>query len=63
MMKVIQGPAGKLAAELLPPREGWLHSHNFGGRGAFPHWESAEAVLSNTPVVVYVNGARDRAIA
>lgn len=60
VMKVIQAPDGELRAEMLPPREGWLHSHNFGGQGAFPHWVSSGTVLSNTPVVVYVNGTRNR---
>jgi hypothetical protein len=62
VVHVVQGPdPGRLDAELLEPRPGWLHSHNFGGRGAFPHWESAAPVPSNRPVVVYVNGTRARA--
>jgi hypothetical protein len=61
VLHVVEAPVrGRLDAELLEPRPGWLHSHSFGGRGAFPHWESAEPVPSNHPVVVYVNGTRDR---
>jgi hypothetical protein len=61
VLHVLQAPVrGRLDAELLEPRPGWLHSHSFGGRGAFPHWESAAPVPSNHPVVVYVNGTRDR---
>ncbi|MFH1068481.1 MAG: DUF2264 domain-containing protein [Candidatus Glassbacteria bacterium] len=59
-MKVIQAPPGSLRWELVKPRPGWLHSHNQGGRGAFPYWRSARAVPSNTPVVIYVDGTRGR---
>jgi len=60
MIKVLQAPPGKLEFELLAPRTGWQHSHNFGGRGAFPHWQSRSPVPSNTPVAIYVDGTRDR---
>lgn len=60
VMQVVRAPSSALDAELLEPRKGWLHSHNFGGRGAFPHWQSKEPVHANTPVVLYVNGARGR---
>ena len=60
IMKVLQAPEGALSAELLEPRPGWLHSHNFGGRGAFPHWRSSAPVPSNTPVALYVDGTRGR---
>jgi hypothetical protein len=61
ILHVLQAPGpGRLDAEVLEPRPGWLHSHSFGGRGAFPHWQSAEPVRSNHPVVVYVNGTRGR---
>ncbi len=63
MMRVIQAPAGKLAWRVLEPRKGWLHTHSHGGRGAFPWWQSEQAVPSNTPVVVFVEGARGRSIA
>ncbi len=59
-MKVIQAPEGKLEFELLEPRTGWKHSHNFGGRGAFPHWQSSQPVSSNTIVAIYVDGTRGR---
>ena len=60
MIKVLQAPPGELEFELLAPRTGWQHSHNFGGRGAFPHWQSRSPVPSNTPVAIYVDGTRDR---
>jgi len=61
-MQVIRSPeAGSvLAAEVVEPRPGWLYSHSFGGKGAFPHWQSSVPVPANTPVIVYVNGTRDR---
>jgi hypothetical protein len=60
LMKILEAPPGQLAAELLEPRRGWSHSHLFGGRGAFPHWQSSSPVPPHVPVVIYVDGARDR---
>ncbi len=60
ILKVLLAPPGKLEFELLEPRPGWLHSHNFGGKGSFPHWQSSSPVLSNTPVAFYVDGTRGR---
>ena len=60
LMQVVRAPASLLGAELLEPRAGWISSHSFGGRGAFPHWQSKQPVHANTPVVVYVNGTRGR---
>ncbi len=60
MMQVLDAPEGLLAADIIEPRLGWLHSHSFGGKGAFPHWRSKAPVPANTPVAVYVHGARVR---
>jgi hypothetical protein len=60
VIEVLRAPGSSLDAEVLEPRDGWLHSHSFGGRGAFPHWQSKEPVHANVPVVVYVNGTRGR---
>ena len=60
VIKVLQAPEGKLDYRLLEPRPGWQHSHNFGGKGAFPYWQSSQPVASNTPVVIYVDGTRGR---
>jgi hypothetical protein len=60
-LQLVQGPRGAVAHEVLSPREGWRHAHLFGRIGTFPLWRSAEAVAANTPVVVYVDGGRDRA--
>ena len=60
LMKVLDAPPGRLSAEVLEPRRGWSHSHLYGGRGAFPHWESSSPVPPHVPVVIYVDGARDR---
>lgn len=59
-VKLLEGPAGDLQSEVLQPRDGWQHSHLFGGKGAYPYWRTREPVPPNTPVVVYVNGTRDR---
>ena len=60
MMQVLDAPEGLLAEDILEPRPGWLHSHSFGGKGAFPHWRSKAPVPANTPVAVYVHGSRGR---
>ena len=60
IMKIVQAPRGSLEFELLEPRTGWKHSHNFGGRGAFPNWQSKQPVPSNTVVAIYVDGTRGR---
>ncbi len=60
IMQVIEGPPGRLAMKLLEPQAGWSHSHLFGGRGAFPFWQSEKPVLPYVPVVVFVNGSHDR---
>jgi hypothetical protein len=60
VIAVIRAPSSSLDAEVLEPRDGWLHSHSFGGRGAFPHWQSKAPVRANTPIVAYVNGTRGR---
>src|SRR5262249_28563820 len=62
IMKVLDAPEGLLSQEILEPRRGWLHSHSFGGKGAFPHWRSKAPVPANTIVAIYVDGARGRAV-
>jgi len=61
IVKVLDAPEGLLAEEILEPKPGWLHSHSFGGRGAFPHWQSKAPVSANTIVAIFVDGARDTA--
>ena len=60
LIKVLDAPPGRLIAEVLEPRRGWSHSHLYGGRGAFPHWQSNSPVPPHVPVVIYVDGAKDR---
>ena len=60
IIKVLQAPEGALESELLEPRPGWMYSHNFDGKGAFPHWQSSAPVPANKPVVFYVDGTRGR---
>ena len=58
MIQVLEAPEGELTTEVLQPREGWRHAHLFDRVGAYPQWRSRAPVPSNTPVVVYVDGAR-----
>ncbi len=59
-MEQLDGPRGGFAYRVLSPREGWRHSHLFGGRGAFPFWCSTGTVGAHAPVIMYVDGARGR---
>jgi hypothetical protein len=59
VLRILRGPQGDLQRELLEPREGWLHTHLFGGKGVFPYWQSAAPVAPHIPVVAYVDGAKD----
>lgn len=60
IIRTLQVPTGDLVADLLEPRPGWLHSHLYGGRGAFPYWHSRAPVPPNLPVVLHVDAARER---
>jgi len=59
-IRILDAPKGRLEAELVEPRAGWLHSHSFGGKGAFPYWRSRDPVPANTVVAAYVDGMRGR---
>lgn len=59
-MEQLRGPAGRFEARLLEPRSGWMHSHLFGGHGAYPFWRSLEPVPPFEPVVLYLDGSRNR---
>jgi hypothetical protein len=60
VVQAIQAADGKFESEVLIPRDGWKHTHLFGGIGAFPFWRSNEPVPPNLPQVFYVNGAKIR---
>lgn len=59
-LQSIQTPEGSVSSTVLKPREGWEHTHLFGGLGAFCSWQSTKGVPPHTPVIVYVNGAKNR---
>lgn len=59
-LQTIFAPEGRLYSTLLKPRDGWEHTHLFGGLGAFCSWQSQKGVPPHTPVVVYVNGTKGR---
>lgn len=58
LLGILKAPAGKLEMVEVAPREGWNHSHLFGGRGVFPQWTSDKPVPPKTPVLFYADGAR-----
>ncbi len=59
-MEALHGPEGRFKSRLLTPRPGWLHSHLFGGHGAYPSWHSLEPAPPYEPVAIYVDGSRNR---
>lgn len=61
VLRVYEAPAGALTHEVLAPRAGWQQAHLFAAVGTFPLWRSAAPVPANTPVIVYVDGGKDRA--
>lgn len=60
LLQLLKTPAGKVSDMVLKPREGWAASHLFGGQGAYVNWQSRVAVPPHQPVVIYVNGTRNR---
>jgi len=56
-LRVLGGVSGKLEMREVKPREGFGHTHLFGGRSAFPVWTSDSAVPRGHAVVLYVNAA------
>jgi hypothetical protein len=60
VLRVLLGPAGKVSPEVLSPRKGWQNAHLFDRVGAFPQWRSTAPVPANVPVVIYVDGGRNR---
>lgn len=59
-LQTILAPDGDVNSTLLKPRKGWEHTHLFGGLGAYCFWQSKAGVPPHTPIVVYVNGTKDR---
>jgi hypothetical protein len=62
MIQTLKAPGGEFSVTLLKPREGWTETHLFGGLGAFCSWQSSKGVLPHSPVIIYVNGAKNRDI-
>ena len=60
ILQTIQAADGGFESKILTPREGWKHTHLFGGIGAFPYWRSIKPVPPNKPQVFFVNGTRNR---
>lgn len=60
VIQAVKVPNGKFESTVFHPREGWNHTHLFGGQGAFPFWHSDLPVQPNVPLIFYVNGTRNR---
>lgn len=60
VLRSIDSTACLFNSELVSPRDGWKCSHLFGGKGSFPYWISKNPVPPLVPVVLYLNGTRDR---
>ncbi|MEA2062262.1 MAG: DUF2264 domain-containing protein [Gemmatimonadota bacterium] len=62
VLRVLEGPPGKLEMVEVTPRKGWNHSHLFGGTGAFPQWTSTRPVPPRTLVIFYNDAARNETL-
>ena len=62
VLSMLSAPDGKLETVHVSPREGWNHSHLFGGTGAWPQWTSSKKVPPRTLVIFYADGAREEKI-
>jgi hypothetical protein len=60
VLSSVNSPTGLFEKEFLTDHAGWNHTHLFGGEGAFPFWRSNNPVPPLTPVVIYINGTRNR---
>lgn len=60
VLRSVNSPAGIFEKEFLTDHDGWKNTHLFGGEGAFPFWRSINPVPSLNPVIIYVNGCRNR---
>ncbi|HUT58750.1 MAG TPA: DUF2264 domain-containing protein [Phycisphaerae bacterium] len=60
VMEVLElyGAAGELTAEEVRPREGFRHSHLFGGWAAYPRWISSAPLPPGAKIAVFVDAAR-----
>ena len=61
ILQPVEAPSGTATAVVVRPREGWDHTHLFGGLGVYTSWQSATGVPPHTPVAIYVNGTKKRA--
>ncbi len=59
MLQVAAVPmvSGRIACVTLPPREGFSHSHLFGGMSCWPVWTSDRPVDPGEPVAIFVDAA------
>jgi hypothetical protein len=60
LMTAINTPKGEFTSQLLEPKAGWIYTHLFDAKGAFPKWRSTNPVPPFTPVVIYVNATKGR---
>lgn len=55
------GVAGRVECVVQEPREGFVHTHLFGGIGCWPQWTSAAPVPPGRPVAFFVDAVRSQA--
>jgi len=60
VLRSVNSPAGLFEKEFLTNHVGWNYTHLFGGEGAFPFWRSKNPVPPLIPVMIYINGTRNR---
>jgi hypothetical protein len=60
VLRSVNSPAGLFEKEFLTNHVGWNYTHLFGGEGAFPFWRSKNPLPPLIPVVIYINGTRNR---
>lgn len=53
------GVSGHTECVVLEPRQGFTHTHLFGGIGGWPQWSSDAPVEPGCPVAVFVDGFRN----
>jgi hypothetical protein len=53
------GVNGRTECVVQEPREGFVHTHLFGGIGGWTQWTSEEPVEPGCPVAIFVDAVRN----
>jgi hypothetical protein len=54
------GVTGRTECVVQEPREGFVHTHLFGGIGGWTQWTSEEPVEPGCPIAIFVDAVRNR---